>query len=149
MTVLVLDDGSTDDSVERAQAAIDGAVLRPGHAIRLVRGERNVGKAGALNRCLAMTHDDIVVTIDGDSWVYRDALAKLVERSLADPPGTRAVAASGLVRNPRRNWLTRVQEWDYVHGIAAAKRMQGRYHGTPVAQGAVPLSATDRQAVAA
>src|SRR3546814_10904277 len=33
MTVLVLDDGSTDDSVERAQAAIDGAVLRPGHAI--------------------------------------------------------------------------------------------------------------------
>src|SRR3546814_6503916 len=42
MTVLVLDDGSTDDSVERARAAIDGAVLRPGHAIRLVRGERNV-----------------------------------------------------------------------------------------------------------
>src|SRR3546814_3729876 len=38
MTVLVLDDGSTDDSVERARAAIDGAVLRPGHAIRLVRG---------------------------------------------------------------------------------------------------------------
>src|SRR3546814_1286698 len=82
-------DGSTDDS-----GAFDGAVLRPGHAIRLVRGERNVGKAGVLNRGLAMTHDDIVVTIDGDSWVYRDALAKLVERYLADPPGTRAVAGS-------------------------------------------------------
>src|SRR3546814_9649801 len=130
MTVLVLDDGSTDDSVERAQAAIDGAVLRPGHAIRLVRGERNVGKAGVLNRGLAMTHDDIVVTIDGDSWVYRDALAKLVERYLADPPGTRAVAGSVLVRNSRRNWLTRVQEWDYFHGIAAVQRMQSMYHGT-------------------
>src|SRR3546814_925620 len=92
MTVLVLDDGSTDDSVERAQAAIDGAVLRPGHASRLVRGERNVGKAGVLNRGLAMTHVDTVVTIDGDLWVYRDELAKLVERYLADPPGTPAAA---------------------------------------------------------
>src|SRR3546814_568903 len=145
MTVLVLDDGSTDDSVERAQAAIDGAVLRPGHAIRLVRGERNVGKAGVLNRGLAMTHDDIVVTIDGDSWVYRDALAKLVERYLADPPGTRAVAGSVLVRNSRRNWLTRVQEWDYFHGIAAVKRMQSMYHGTLVAQGAFSLY--DRKAL--
>src|SRR3546814_8479350 len=32
MTVLVLDDGSTDDSVERARAAIDGAVLRRSEA---------------------------------------------------------------------------------------------------------------------
>src|SRR3546814_1308827 len=116
-------------SSDLARAAIDGAVLRPGHAIRLVRGERNVGKAGVLNRGLAMTHDDIVVTIDGDSWVYRDALAKLVERYLADPPGTRAVAGSVLVRYSRRNWLTRVPEWDYFHGIAAVKRMQGMYPG--------------------
>src|SRR3546814_13985185 len=86
-----------------------------------------------------MTHDDIVVTIDGDSWVYRDALAKLVERYLADPPGTRAVAGSVLVHNSRRNWLTRVQEWDYFHGIAAVKRMQSMYHGTLVAQGAFSL----------
>src|SRR3546814_5970857 len=122
MTVLVLDDGSTDDSVERAQAAIDGAVLRPGHAIRLVRGERNVGKAGALNRGLAMTHDDIVVTIDGDSWVYRDALAKLVERYLADPPGTRAVAGSVLVRNSRRNWLTRVRSGEHTSELQSLMR---------------------------
>ena len=139
MTVLVLDDGSTDDSVERAQAAIDAATLCPGHAIRIVRGERNVGKAGVLNRGLAMARDGLVVTLDGDSWVYRDALARLVERYLSDPPGTCAVAGSVLVRNSRRNWLTRVQEWDYFHGIAAVKRMQSMYHGTLVAQGAFSL----------
>src|SRR3546814_15307359 len=135
MTVLVLDDGSTDDSVERAQAAIDGAVLRPGHAIRLVRGERNVGKAGVLNRGLAMTHDDIVVTIDGDSWVYRDALAKLVERYLADPPGTRAVAGSVLGRNSRRNRLPRVPEWEYFSGIPPVTRLQSLSPRPPGAPG--------------
>jgi len=44
-----------------------------------------------------------------------------------------------LVRNSRRNWLTRAQEWDYFHGIAAVKRMQSMYHGTLVAQGAFSL----------
>src|SRR3546814_9367090 len=49
MTVLVLDDGSTDDSVERARAAIDGAVLRPGHAIRL-RSEEHTSELQSLMR---------------------------------------------------------------------------------------------------
>src|SRR5690606_8491600 len=92
MTGLVLDAGSTDDSVERAGAAIAGVRLSPGHAIRLVRGARNIGKAGVLTRGLALTDDALVVTVDGDSWVYRDAIANLIERYLADPPGTRAVA---------------------------------------------------------
>src|SRR5690606_3868934 len=145
MSVLVLDDGSTDGSVERAGAAIAGVRLSPGHAIRLVRGARNIGKAGVLNRGLALTDDALVVTVDGDSWVYRDAIANLIERYLADPPGTRAVAGSVLVRNSRLNWLTRVQECDYFHGIAAVKRMQSMYHGTLVAQGA--FSVYDRAAL--
>ena len=119
--------------------------LRPGHAFRVVRGGRNAGKAAVLNRGLALTGDALVATVDGDSWVYRDAMARLVERYLSDPPGTRAVAGAVLVRNSRRNWLTRVQEWDYFHGIAAVKRMQSMYHGTLVAQGAFSLY--ERQAL--
>ena len=145
MTVLVMDDGSTDDSVALAEAAIASARLRPGHDFRVVRGGRNAGKAAVLNRGLAMTRDALVATVDGDSWVYRDAMARLVERYLSDPPGTRAVAGAVLVRNSRRNWLTRVQEWDYFHGIAAVKRMQSMYHGTLVAQGAFSLY--ERQAL--
>ncbi|MDQ3039330.1 MAG: glycosyltransferase family 2 protein [Pseudomonadota bacterium] len=64
---------------------------------------------------------------------------RLVERYIADPPNTRAVAGAVLVRNSRDNWLTHVQEWDYFHGIAAVKRMQSMYHGTLVAQGAFSL----------
>jgi len=44
-----------------------------------------------------------------------------------------------MVRNSRENLLTRAQEWDYFHGIASVKRMQGMYHGALVAQGAFSL----------
>ena len=143
--VLILDDGSTDQTVARANAAIAAVQLRPGHSITVVRGERNAGKAAVLNRGLAMCRHAIVLTLDGDSWVYEDALQHIVERYLADPENTRAVAGCVLARNSRRNWVTAMQEWDYFHGIAAVKRMQSMYHGTLVAQGAFSLY--DRQAL--
>lgn len=139
LEVLVLDDGSTDDSAAIAERAIAAATVAERHRFRVVRGERNVGKAGVLNRGLAMASHELIVTIDGDSWAYRDALTHIVERYHNDPPHTRAVAGSVLVRNSRHNWLTRAQEWDYFHGIAAVKRMQSLYHGTLVAQGAFSL----------
>ncbi|MGV8931984.1 MAG: glycosyltransferase [Luteimonas sp.] len=145
MQVFILDDGSTDGSLAAAEAAIAGAAFKHGHAIEVIRGGRNIGKAGVLNRGLALCTHDIIITIDGDSWVYDDAIQRLVERYIADPPNTRAVAGAVLVRNSRENWLTRVQEWDYFHGIAAVKRMQSMYHGTLVAQGAFSLY--DRQAL--
>lgn len=145
MQVLILDDGSTDGSLAAAEAAIAGASFKHGHDIEVVRGKRNIGKAGVLNGGLALCKHNIVITIDGDSWVYDDAIQRLVERYIADPPNTRAVAGAVLVRNSRENWLTRVQEWDYFHGIAAVKRMQSMYHGTLVAQGAFSLY--DRQAL--
>lgn len=139
MEVLILDDGSTDESVVQASVAIALATLRPGHSIRVILGGANVGKAGVLRRGLDLAGHELIVTVDGDSWVYADAIQRLVERYLADPPGTRAVAGAVLARNSRSNWLTRVQEWDYFHGIAAVKRMQSMYHGTLVAQGAFSL----------
>ena len=80
-----------------------------------------------------------MVTLDADSFLFRGALAHIVERHANDPAGTRAVAGSVLVRNSRENWVTRMQEWDYFHGIAAVKRVQSLYHGTLVAQGAFSL----------
>ncbi|HZH43563.1 MAG TPA: glycosyltransferase [Lysobacter sp.] len=139
MEVLILDDGSTDATVEVAERTLAGLALPPQHTFRVIRGERNVGKAGVLNRGLAMAAHALVITIDGDSWAYDEAVTNIVERYCNDPPNTRAVAGSVLVRNSRTNWLTRAQEWDYFHGIAAVKRMQSLYHGTLVAQGAFSL----------
>ncbi|WP_245156328.1 glycosyltransferase [Agrilutibacter solisilvae] len=137
--ILILDDGSSDDTVAQVHAAIARFPARRNHRFHVVTHERNRGKASVLNDGLARAQHAIVLTVDADCWVYEDAVRHLVERYMADPPGTRAVAGCVLARNSRFNWLTRMQEWDYFHGIAAVKRMQSMYHGTLVAQGAFSL----------
>jgi biofilm PGA synthesis N-glycosyltransferase PgaC len=142
LSVMVIDDGSTDGSLEIARATAE-QLSRPGLSIEVLAIPRNGGKSRALNAGFARTHEALVVTVDADSFLRRDAMRKLVERFLSDPPNTVAVAGCVLVRNSRDNWLTRSQEWDYFHGIAAVKRMQSMYHGTLVAQGAFSLYRRD------
>jgi len=137
--ILVLNDGSTDATAEVVRAAIRDLAFPPGASVRLVDFPLNSGKAAVLNRGLARAAHDLIVTVDGDSWIHSDGLTHLVERLLSDPPETQAVAGAIMVRNSRENLLTAGQEWDYFHGIAAVKRMQSMFHGTLVAQGAFSI----------
>jgi biofilm PGA synthesis N-glycosyltransferase PgaC len=137
--VLVLNDGSTDDTVALAAKALEEIRLPPNATIRILDFKVNRGKSAVLNDGLAAAQHELILTIDGDSWVKQDGLRKIVERLLSDPTDTQAVAGAVMVRNSRANLLARAQEWDYFHGIASVKRMQGMYHGTLVAQGAFSL----------
>lgn len=136
LEVIAVNDGSTDGT--RAKLA---SFQRPW--LRVIDLERNGGKAAALNHGLAVATHPLVITVDADSYLYKDALQKLVLRYLNDPENTAAVAGAVLVRNSRRNLVTKVQEWDYFHGIAAVKRLQSLYQGTLVAQGAFSLYRAD------
>jgi biofilm PGA synthesis N-glycosyltransferase PgaC len=140
LQVIVINDGSTDGTslvVQRVQNRYPW--------LTFVDLKKNGGKARALNIGFKEVLHNLVVTVDADSFLYRGALASIVERYLADPPNTRAVAGKILVRNSRQNWITRCQEWDYFHGIAAIKRVQSLFQGTLVAQGA--FSVYDRAAL--
>lgn len=136
LEVLVIDDGSTDNTAAIV-ASLDFSWLT------LLRQPENLGKSAALNRGLAEARYPLIVTLDADSYPSDNALTHLVERYVGDPDNTRAVAGAMLVRNSRTNWITKMQEWDYFHGIAATKRMQSLFQGTLVAQGA--FSVYDRQ----
>lgn len=139
LEVLVLNDGSTDDTAAIASAAAERLDFPAHVTVRVIDFEQNRGKAAALNSGLRMASHDLIVTIDGDTLLRSDALTDIVERLLSDPPDTMAVAGAVLVRNSRENLTTGAQEWDYFHGIAAVKRMQSMYHGTLVAQGAFSI----------
>lgn len=132
LQVLVINDGSTDSTAEKL-AGLSYPWLQ------VLNLERNAGKANALNAGLALVRHHLTVTVDGDSYLYRNALRNLVRRYMSDPPTTRAVAGAVLVRNSRKNMVTAIQEWDYFHGIAAIKRLQSLYQGTLVAQGAFSI----------
>jgi poly-beta-1,6-N-acetyl-D-glucosamine synthase len=136
LEVLVINDGSTDGTSARLHS-----VSYPW--LRVIDLPRNGGKANALNQGLKLASHPLTITLDGDSYLYRHALRQLVGRFLSDPPNTAAVAGTVLLRNSRLNLVTRMQEWDYFHGIAAIKRLQSLFQGTLVAQGAFSLYRTD------
>ncbi len=135
MAVIVIYDGSTDTTASKLSE-----LNYPW--LQVMTLEKNGGKAGALNQGLAKVRSALTVTIDGDSYLYHNALNNLVRRYMSDPPNTRAVAGAVLVRNSRKNGVTAVQEWDYFQGIAAIKRLQSLYQGTLVAQGAFSVYST-------
>jgi biofilm PGA synthesis N-glycosyltransferase PgaC len=132
LQVIVIDDGSTDGTAA-ALAGLDYPWLE------VINLERNAGKSNALNQGLKRVRAELTLTLDGDSYLYRNALRNLVGRYLSDPPDTHAVAGAVLIRNSRKNLVTAAQEWDYFHGIAAIKRLQSLYQGTLVAQGAFSI----------
>ncbi|RKP56775.1 glycosyltransferase [Pararobbsia silviterrae] len=136
LQVIVINDGSSDET---------GAVLDSLDYpwLEVLHLPKNMGKARALSEGLKHVRYALTVTVDGDSYLYRYALQNLVHRYMSDPPNTRAVAGAVLVRNSRANLVTRIQEWDYFHGIAATKRIQSLYQGTLVAQGAFSVYDTD------
>jgi biofilm PGA synthesis N-glycosyltransferase PgaC len=125
--IVVVDDGSTDDTV---------AVLKALHLPNLAVVQVNHGgKAAALTAGLRAVTSDITVCIDADTLLHREALKRIVARMVSDPEQTAAVAGCVLVRNSRANLIARLQEWDYFIGISSAKRQQALYQGTLVAQG--------------
>lgn len=132
LEIILINDGSTDNT---SQVARDTGV----RGLKIIDLPKNGGKATALNLGLAQASHDLIVTVDADTYLFTKALANLVIRFLHDPPGTVAVAGAIHVRNSRTNWLTKIQEWDYFHGIAVVKRTQSLYQGTLVAQGAFSL----------
>jgi len=130
LTVVVIDDGSTDETVgiARGFARLDDRVR--------VMAVPHGGKAAALNAGLAAARTPLVATIDADTLLMPDALRRIVSRMLLSPEDTVAVAGSVMVRNSRASLITAAQTWDYFLGIGSIKRQQALLQATLVAQGA-------------
>ena len=135
--VVVVDNNSTDDTIEKAKKT--GRELNL--LVRVIK-EKEVGKFNALNTGLKMISTDLMITLDADTLLHKSAVRFLVARILSAPDEVCAVAGGVLVRNSRENLLTKLQEWDYFLSIASIKRLQGLYQGCLVAQGAFSLYKT-------
>lgn len=144
LKVVVIDDGSTDRTAECVEnfMARHADDLR-GKTFELLRQPHNKGKALALCAGLETVTTEYVISIDADSYLHAKAVENLARNIVLGPLHTAAVAGNVLVRNSRVNLLTRLQEWDYFHGIAVIKRVQSLFQGTLVAQGAFSIYRTD------
>ncbi len=143
--VVLADNNSTDRTAELAAEAAE----RLGLAYRRVFEER-AGKHFALSTALATVTTPLVVTLDADTYLQRQALEFLVARVTTSPQDQHICACAGalVAENPLSTFITRMQQWDYRLGINGVKRMQAAYNTALVAQGAFSVYWTeDIQAV--
>ena len=131
--VVLADNASTDQT----QKLAEDAAREFGVDYRRVV-EPIPGKHAALNAALKTVTTPVVVTVDADTFLHRDALTYLVARLLSAPQGQHVSACAGalVAQNPLARFVTRMQQWDYRLGINGVKRMQASYNAALVAQGA-------------
>jgi poly-beta-1,6-N-acetyl-D-glucosamine synthase len=115
--ILVIDDGSTDDTYEKAIA-----VAREPHSIPVrVITKHNGGKAEALNTGMSLARGEFVLNMDGDSKLSSNALRACIVHF--EDPRIGAVAGNVKVIN-RENIWTKIQALEYVEGLAMARKAQ-------------------------
>jgi biofilm PGA synthesis N-glycosyltransferase PgaC len=119
--ILLVDDGSTDHTFERARR-FPGQYGRC--RVRVYR-KPNGGKWSALNFLFHRSFGELVLCVDADSQLNPDALRRLVPH-MADPQ-VAAVAGYVRVRN-RTNTLTWLQTWEYLW--ASVLRLAQGHSGT-------------------
>ncbi len=116
--ILVVDDGSSDDTRERV-APLEG---RHGDVtVRLV-SKLNGGKASALNTGIALARHNYVLCMDGDSKLEPQVLRVAMPHFAKDHVA--AVAGNVKVIN-RDTHLSRFQALEYIEGLNMARRAQG------------------------
>ena len=128
LEVLVLDDGSSDQTSAVVQAAY-GAT--PG--VTLMTFE-NGGKARALNRGLAVARGEIIVALDADTLFPPDTIGELAR--WFDDPTVGAVAGNAIVGN-RHNLITTWQALEYVTAQNLERRALAALGAVTVVPGAV------------
>ena len=134
LEVVVVDDGSGDDTagiVERLMAHAPAS--SPLSRVRLLR-QTNAGKAAALNRALAASRHEIVVTVDADTVFETNTLAVLVQRFRE--PRVGAISGNTKVGN-RRGVIGQWQHIEYVMGFNLDRRAFEVLGSTPTVPGAI------------
>jgi cellulose synthase/poly-beta-1,6-N-acetylglucosamine synthase-like glycosyltransferase len=124
--VIVVDDGSTDRTAD---------IVRDMRLpwVRLIR-QFNAGKPAALNTGIRHARGRLIVLVDGDTVLARDAVGRLVQ-PFADP-SVGAVSGNAKVAN-RRGLLGRWQHIEYVMGFNLDRRTFDVARCMPTVPGAI------------
>ena len=117
LEVIVINDASTDHT----QDVLEG-LLTDYPTLKILKMEKNLGKANGLNLAFAMSHGDIIFTLDADSVLDEHAIEWAVWH-FNNFPRVGAVTGNPRVRN-RTSLLAKIQTAEYSSVIGLIKRTQ-------------------------
>ncbi len=117
LEAIAVDDGSDDETL-----AVIRSRLPADPRLRLVVIESNEGKAMAMNDALLVAQGEVIVIVDADSLLHRNALSFMVAHFVRSP-STGAVTGNPRPIN-RANLLTELQVVEYASQISLMRRAQ-------------------------
>lgn len=122
--IIIIDDGSTDDTLTISNEIINQQSFIPKRNSILILTQSNQGKARALNYGLDYARGEFIVCVDGDSLITSDTLRKGL-RLFQDP---KVGAVAGNVKAVNRNQMVSLlQTLEYVEGLNMPRRAQGLF----------------------
>lgn len=134
LQVIVVDDGSTDDTWEHILNAASNAPI----PVTTLRQPRNMGKRHALYAGFQRAAGDIWVTVDSDSILHPDALRSGVSPLLRDQ---RIGLVAGCVKVLNRNdsLITRFLKVQFVLSFTFSRAYQSQIRGLLTTPGALSI----------
>lgn len=109
LEIVVIDDGSTDQTYALAAAVRD----RAQHRIRIQHYATSGGKARRLNETTTDLSSELILFLDADHQVDSDLVRRMAER-LVGRPEIACVQVASTARNADENLLTKLLEMEYL-----------------------------------
>ncbi|NYZ74253.1 glycosyltransferase family 2 protein [Candidatus Micrarchaeota archaeon] len=125
LEIIVVDDGSTDDTYKIAGSFKDSPISI--HAFR----KENGGKGAALNFGIKKAKGEFIATMDADSFVTKDMLRELLP--YFEDPEVMAVSPAVKIR-PSDSWLKELQRVEYLM-ILFSRKLLSFLESVPVTPG--------------
>ncbi|MBI2010995.1 MAG: glycosyltransferase [Candidatus Colwellbacteria bacterium] len=122
--IIAVNDGSTDNSLEEMRAA-KAIASGYGVKVKIINWKVNRGKREGMAEAVRQSTSDIIVFVDSDSFVERDA-ARAFVKYFSDPR-VAAVAGHAYVANADVNTLTKMQAVRYYVAFKAYKAAEALF----------------------
>jgi hyaluronan synthase len=118
LEVIAIDDGSTDNTAAEIQK-----IKSP--RVTFIKNEKNLGKRISLGKGYMISTGEIIMCVDSDSFVEKDAIALLMQPF--SKPDVVAVCGHGRAANIDVNLLTKLQHFWYQEMFRLIKGMESVY----------------------
>jgi cellulose synthase/poly-beta-1,6-N-acetylglucosamine synthase-like glycosyltransferase len=124
MEIMLIDDASTDNTLEKAREFVNE---HPELPVKILEQSERKGKAGALNKGLEVSSNDVVVVTDADSLWPADILQKALP--YVSDPTVGALSGRGVALNSAESWVTRAEK-GYLDFMTLLRLGESKVHST-------------------